>query len=194
MEHAAAGIRAAVESKRSVVRKGAAVGEINERCRSVLNQVSAVECRPGVEHSWARAGRDRVSAGAAQEPAAYRGAVIFDLARGRRLDASQAEVDGDELADRVAVADLEPRRLALVGHVLGAEPERGEGIDGGAGADARVPAHDHVRGEAHAVAQFHVRPHGRERADRHAGAKTRLRIDDRGRVDVGHDLSTIMAV
>ena len=53
-------------------------------------------------------------------------------------------MDGDELAEDVAGADVEPRRLALVFQILRRQPDRGEREDLGAVADRGV-AVDHRR-------------------------------------------------
>ena len=79
--------------------------------------------------------------------------------------AGRAAMDGDELAEDVALADLEPRRLAFVLQVLRRQPDRGERIDLGLVADRRVAVDDGRRADA-AVAGRARRPARSPRAGR----------------------------
>ncbi len=103
-----------------------------------------------------------------------------------RVDApvvARATIHGAALAEDVAIADLEPGRLAGVLLVLGRIPERGELIDVIVGADRRqsgddgVGTHDRARTDADTGADHAERTHVDVRR------QLRLRRDDGVRVD-----------
>ena len=97
-----------------------------------------------------------------------------------------AEVEGAELADRVALADLEPRRLAGVFLVLRHRAERAELEDAVVAADRRVAFDDAVRADARALVDAHVRTNDGVGVDADRFAELRAGFDDRGGVDRRH--------
>ncbi len=99
--------------------------------------------------------------------------------------ARRAAVDGRALAERVPVADLDPRRLAAELEVLRHEADGAEREEAVALADHGVAVDHHVRLEHGAPAEAHARAHDAERADAHARLEGRLRRDPRQRVDLG---------
>ncbi len=97
-----------------------------------------------------------------------------------------AAVDGDELADGVAVADLERGWFAAVLLVLRIGADRRELEDPVAAADAGGPFDDHVGPDARARTDPHAGTDHRVRADLDVGVELGARVDDCTRMDAGH--------
>ena len=108
-------------------------------------------------------------------------AVVAD--RGHATPADRAAVDGAEFAEHVAVADLEPGRLAGVLAVLRGVADRGEleharvAAERGRSLDHRVGSDRAARADAHAGTD------DRERPDFDARVDFGARVDDRARID-----------
>ena len=69
-----------------------------------------------------------------------------------------AAADGYTLANFVVVADLQPRRLASVGNILGRHSDGAEGKEGIIGTDFRGPFDSDVRHQTAALSQFDIGP------------------------------------
>src|SRR5262249_18425708 len=94
-----------------------------------------------------------------------------------------AAVERAELADGIAVSDLQAGRLARVLLVLGPAAQRAVREDAVVPADSR-PSLDHdVRAYRRARADLDVLADDRVRADRHVRRKPRAGVNDRARVD-----------
>src|SRR6185503_8756621 len=98
----------------------------------------------------------------------------------------RAAVDGDGLADGIAVADLDPGRLAGVLLVLRRRADRGEVPDVVAPADAGVAVEHHVRADPGALADLDVLADDRIGADLDVRGEPRARVHDGARMDLGH--------
>jgi hypothetical protein len=107
--------------------------------------------------------------------------VVADARDARILH--RAAVDGAELAEGVAVPDLDPGRLALVLLVLRRRADRDEVPDGVAPADARVAVEHHVRADEAASAHFHVLADDRKRADLDVRGEPRAAVHDGAGMD-----------
>src|SRR5690606_23360811 len=94
-----------------------------------------------------------------------------------------AAVDGGELADDVAVADLEPDALAAVLLVLRLAADRGMAVEMVVAADAGGAVDAAMRADAGAVADLDIGTDVGEGADRNAITQPRGGIDDRVGVD-----------
>src|SRR5690606_10456145 len=94
-----------------------------------------------------------------------------------------AAVDGGELADHVAVADLQAHRLAAEFLVLRLAADRGVAVDVVVAADAGRPEHAAVRADARARADLDAGADDREGTDAGAFADDRGQVDGRGGVD-----------
>ena len=115
--------------------------------------------------------------------------AVADL--GDAAAAARAAIDRHELAEDVAPADRQPRRLALELQVLRDEADRGEREDLGFVADVGPPVDDRRRADravarrcARAAPIDRVRPDGRALRRRARGMHDRRRVDLR---PVGHD-------
>src|SRR5690606_19267195 len=95
----------------------------------------------------------------------------------------RAAVDGAELPDDVAVADLEQGRLALVLLVLRILAYRGELEDPVTAADPGRPADHHVRSDPGIVADLDVGADDGVGTDRDIRPELGRRVDDRFRID-----------
>ena len=91
----------------------------------------------------------------------------------------------DELAEHVAVADDEARRLAPVLQVLRRHAERPERVQHVVVAELRVAVDDARRADPVVAAEADVGADGGVRADDRARAEDRRRVHDGGRVDGG---------
>ena len=99
--------------------------------------------------------------------------------------ADRAAIDRAELAEHVAVADLEARRLARVFLVLRRVADRGE-LEHLVLAPERGRPVDHgMRPDPAAVADLDAGADDGERADHDAFADLRIRRNDRARIDQG---------
>ena len=87
-----------------------------------------------------------------------------------------AAIHGGELAEHVAIADLEPRGLAVVLEVLRRVADRRELEDLVAGADARRALDDRVRTDPGPGADAARRPDDRVRAHRDVRGQLRLAV------------------
>ena len=94
-----------------------------------------------------------------------------------------ARIEGAELADGVAVADFQPRRLAGIFLVLRHLAQRAELEDVVVAPDAGVALDDDMRTDDGVVADLDMRTDDRIGADLHVGADPGARIDDRRGVD-----------
>jgi hypothetical protein len=90
----------------------------------------------------------------------------------------RAAIEGAELADRVAVADLEPGRLAGILLVLRGFTDRAELEDAIVAADAGMSGQHHMRTDHSAIANLDMLAHDRIRADHDATPKSRRGMDD----------------
>ena len=98
--------------------------------------------------------------------------------------AGGAAVDGDELAEHVAVADHQPRRLAAELQVLRHQADRGEREDLVAVADARCGRRSTADAPIRQSRPIRTcAPIDRVRADHRAGADHGARVDDGRRMD-----------
>src|SRR2546427_772345 len=97
-----------------------------------------------------------------------------------------AAVDGDVLADDVAVADLDRRVLAGVFLVLRRRADRGEMEDAVAPADASTAVEHDVRADPGALAQFDPGAYDRVRPDLDLCCQLRTVMDDGGGVNRRH--------
>jgi len=97
-----------------------------------------------------------------------------------------AAVDGDVLADGIAVADLDRGVLAGVFLVLRRRADRGEMEDAVAPADTRTPVEHHVRADPGALPQFDPGTDDRVRPDRDVCCELRTVMDDGGGVNRPH--------
>ena len=97
-----------------------------------------------------------------------------------------AGIHGDVLADHVAAADDELRRLAAIFQILRLVPDRGEREYARAVADRGAPGDDDVRQKLDAVAQLDMLPDMAERADLGRVRDARARLDDGRGMDFGH--------
>src|SRR5690606_10498198 len=116
-----------------------------------------------------RVGQQPVVAADAGDPAAFAGAAI----------------ERHELADQVAVANLERDALAAVLLVLWIAADRGVSDDAVLATDARRTLHAAVWADERSVADLDIGSDQGERADRHSFADARGRIHDRGGMDAG---------
>ena len=95
-------------------------------------------------------------------------------------------MEGGELADRVAVADLEAHRLVGELQVLRIHAEADRRIDAILAADHRRPVELDVRSDLRPVADGDVRPDDRERPDGHAVADPGGSVDDGEGMNAAH--------
>ncbi len=102
---------------------------------------------------------------------------------GHALVVSRPPVDGAVLAEHIPVADLQPRRLALILLVLGRIPEGGKRKDAVPGTDAGRAVDDNVWTHHRPRADLDVGPDDREGSHGHILGKPGLRGDERQRVD-----------
>ena len=92
-------------------------------------------------------------------------------------------MDGDELAEDVAVADHELGRLALVFEVLRRQTNRRERIELGGVADERAAVDHRGRADAAILPEHDVGANDGMRPDDGARADARAWVDVRGRID-----------
>src|SRR5690606_29510480 len=106
-----------------------------------------------------------------------------------------AAVDGDEFADRIAVADLQLHALAAVFLVLRLAADRGVAVEDVVAADPGRPFDRAMRADAGVVADFHFRADHRIGANLHARAEARARVNDGSRMDrgPGHRVQSFVA-
>ena len=106
---------------------------------------------------------------------------------GEHAAAGRPRVQRRELADDVAIADLETARLAPILEILRLGADARELEDAVLGADRRVAVEDGMRSDGRALADAHVRADHRVGTDPDARPEDRTRCHDRGRVhDGGH--------
>ena len=103
--------------------------------------------------------------------------MAADLSQASALH--RAAIDGHTLADFVVIADLQPRRLALVGDILRRHANGAEGEEDIIGSDLRRPVDRHMRLEAAILAQFDLRANHAIRSDFAGRRNLRARIDNR---------------
>src|ERR1700678_2008186 len=90
----------------------------------------------------------------------------------------RSPIDRDILADLVVLANLQPRGLAFVGHILRCHPNRTEGEKNVVRADLRWPLDGNVRNQPAVPTQFDVRSDHAVWANLARRRDLRLRIDD----------------
>ncbi|MNY52709.1 hypothetical protein D3C86_1884050 [compost metagenome] len=95
-------------------------------------------------------------------------------------------MDGRELADRVAVANLEPGGLVGVLHVLRRATHRGVGPDAVAFPNGGMAFDGGMRADPGAAANPHVGTDNGKRTDGHVGGKLCLRVDQCAGMDLRH--------
>ena len=101
-----------------------------------------------------------------------------------------AAMDGHELAEDVAAPDDQPGRLAAELEVLRDETDRREGKDLRAFADLGPAVDDRRRAHPAVGTEADVRADHGERPDRRPCADLRLRMHDRGRIDLRCESAT----
>ena len=107
--------------------------------------------------------------------------VVTDLRH--TLVVGGAAVDGDVLAEHVAVADLQPRRLASVFFVLRRIADRGE-LEHAVACTEPGPTRDHgMRSDDAAWPKLHIGPDHREGTDLHIGRELRALRHHRAWID-----------
>ena len=94
----------------------------------------------------------------------------------------RAAIDGDALANLVVIADLQPRRLALVGNILRRHADGAKGKEAIVRADLRRPFDRNMRHQMAALAQFDVR------ADHAIGPDLARRRNLRARINDGRGM------
>ena len=90
----------------------------------------------------------------------------------------RAAVNGDELANGIAVADLHACRFAAVFQILGSKSDRGVGEDAISTAHSRIPLQDTVGHHLTVLSQFHVFPDQGIRAHRHVAGEPGVGVND----------------
>src|SRR5260370_41772183 len=97
----------------------------------------------------------------------------------------RAAVDGDELANGVMVADLQPCRLTRISNVLRRHANRSEREEAVGRADFRGAFDRDMRNQAAALAQLHFGPNHAIGSNLARRMDFAFRIDDRRRMN-GH--------
>ena len=136
-------------------------------------------------------GGDLPRAGAGSTPAERMKAAIPDPRQSTAADRSG--VHRHLLADDVVAPDLQPRVLAAILHVLRRISDRRIGIELRARADRRVAREADMAHQFDVVAEFHLRTDEAVGADLDPATELGPGLDDRRRMDLDHQLSTIIA-
>src|SRR5208337_1346390 len=87
-------------------------------------------------------------------------------------------VNGDELADSIALADLYARRFAAVFQILGSKSDRRVREDAVSPAQPRVPVEHRVGHHLAVLSQLDVFPDQGIRSHRHAAGELGVGMDD----------------
>src|SRR5215510_8641469 len=110
--------------------------------------------------------------------------AVADARQPAALD--RADVHGHALADGAAIADLKPRRLALVAQILRRTAERCKRRNHAIGADGGMSADADMRGERTALADHGIGADHAIRTDGGAVANYGAVLNSRSRIDLLH--------
>src|SRR5437879_11613888 len=94
-------------------------------------------------------------------------------------------VDGDIFANLVVIANLEPGRLAVVGHILRRHPNGRERKEAIVSPDFRGTLNRHVRHQMTPLTEFDIRPNHAIRPDLARLMHPRTGVNNRGGMNIG---------